>query len=164
MKNILLFFGILFSITALAQSKQSLKFDRQVIYKMTYRPDTGKNAIKEEYMELLLNDSLSLFESVIKRRIDSLELLRTCNENYHIASLSYSFFHYQILKQNNANAIITFDVLDNETFYRGPNHYYYTEDKESFQWKIKEDTITINNLLCQKAEVDFGNRKWIAWF
>lgn len=165
MKNILLLlFGLFFSIVAFAQEKQSLKFDRQAIYKMTYRPDTGKSSIKEEYMELLLNDSLSLFESITKRRIDSLELLRIMNENYRIASLPYSYFHYQVLKQNNANAIITFDVLDNETSYRGPNHYYYTEDKESFQWEIKEDTLKINNLLCQKAEVDFGNRKWVAWF
>src|SRR5690606_8244047 len=102
MKNILLLlFGLFFSIVAFAQEKQSLKFDRQAIYKMTYRPDTGKSSIKEEYMELLLNDSISLFESVVKRRIDSLQLLRIMDKNYRIASLPYSYFHYQVLKQNN---------------------------------------------------------------
>jgi len=165
MKTILLFgllCGLLFNITVFAQEQQSFNFDKQAIYKMTYQPDsTDKSSIKEEYMELLLNDSISLFESTNKGIIDSLEFQKTMDENMLITSLPYSPFHYQILKQN--NAIKTFDVLDEGSF-KGPNNYYYTEDKKSFQWEIKEDTLTINNLLCQKAELKFGNRKWIAWF
>ncbi|TCK84771.1 GLPGLI family protein [Albibacterium bauzanense] len=164
MKTILMFgllSGFLFNIAAFAQEQQSFNFDKQAIYKMTYQPDsTDKGSIKEEYMELLFNDSISLFESVNKRIIDSLELQETLNENSDIMSNPYTIFHYQILKQN--SVVTTFDVLENG--FKGPNHFYYIEDKTAFQWEIKEDTVTINKLLCQKAELNFANRKWVAWF
>lgn len=165
MRHTLLFvivFGLLFPNTAFAQEKQSFNFDKQATYKMTYLVDsTDRSSMQEEYMELLLNDSISLFESVNKGIIDSLEFQNTLNTLEAIMSKPYTEFYYQIVKQNDKTT--TFDVLDNGSF-KGPNNFYYIENKSSFQWEIKEDTVRINQLLCQKAELNFGNRKWTAWF
>lgn len=165
MKHILLFgilSSLLFPITALAQEKQSFNFNMQASYKMSYLADsTDQSSMQEEYMELLLNDSLSLFESVNKRTLDSLDLKKAMNTAFTILRRPYTEFHYQIIKQK--GKITTFDVLDNGSF-NGPNNFYYIEDESSMQWEIKEDTATIHQLLCQKAELDFGNRKWTAWF
>lgn len=31
-------------------------------------------------------------------------------------------------------------------------------------WTLKSDTTTVHGHLCQRADIDFGGRKWIAWF
>lgn len=41
---------------------------------------------------------------------------------------------------------------------------FYIKISDELDWKILSETVTISNLNCQKAEVQYGGRTWIAWF
>lgn len=38
------------------------------------------------------------------------------------------------------------------------------EPISEMHWLIKEDTMKIGGVQCQKAEFHFGNRNWTAWY
>ncbi|MGC5745472.1 GLPGLI family protein [Chryseobacterium sp. NFX27] len=48
--------------------------------------------------------------------------------------------------------------------YIGDVNFYKIDDSETFNWKISDSIKTINELKVQRAETNFGGRKWIAWF
>lgn len=148
-----------------AQEQRVLQPEMRVIYNMTYQRDSAdSNSARIDHMELLFNDSLSLFGSVIKGRIDSVAYLKM-NGNPG-ASLDgpwpFTEFHYQILKER--GQVITFDELTNGKRYNGSNDFYYRESADALKWELKDDTVQIHDLPCQRAELAFGNRIWIAWF
>ena len=35
---------------------------------------------------------------------------------------------------------------------------------DPLNWKLSSDTKVIEKFRCQKAEVEYGGRHWIAWF
>ena len=41
---------------------------------------------------------------------------------------------------------------------------FFIKIDDELNWKILPETIVITNLNCQKAEVEYGGRQWIAWF
>lgn len=146
-----------------AQSFSPVGFDIQIDYKMSYLPDSNSVTIREEYMELLVNDMFSLFQSKSKGRLDSAHHASKRGEGSMVPegfwSVNRTAFHYQILKTG--DSIITRDEYRLRKNYE---YHYYLDRKDTFDWVIKGDTSTIAGLMCQKAEVDFGGRKWIAWF
>jgi GLPGLI family protein len=40
----------------------------------------------------------------------------------------------------------------------------YSEILPAYDWKIRDDTLTVTDYLCQKAECSFRGRNYIAWF
>ena len=51
------------------------------------------------------------------------------------------------------------------TNYRGINHYVYTyQTDDKINWKLSNETKTLQNYTLQKATADFGGRHWTAWF
>lgn len=63
------------------------------------------------------------------------------------------------------------DQIEKELSYRkiiykdriARDQYSYQEDRKII-WKILPETTKIGDYKVQKAEADFGGRKWIAWF
>lgn len=41
---------------------------------------------------------------------------------------------------------------------------FFIKVDDDLKWKILPETAVITNLMCQKAEVEYGGRHWIAWF
>lgn len=146
-----------------AQSVLDVRFDIQVDYKVSYRPDSNSATVQEEYMELLVNDTLSIFQSKSKGRLDSMHYARQRGKGSTVPqgfwSANRTAFDYQIRKTG--DRIITRDEYRLRKNYE---YQYYLDRPDAFNWRIKEDTTTIAGLMCQKAEVDFGGRKWVAWF
>lgn len=147
-----------------AQDFRELIFDKKIIYKVTYQPDSNNHQNKkDEYMELLINDSISLFESANKRKNDVLSyqrktgLISAQNVKRHPTG-----FAYQIIKDK--ISIKTLDLVIEDGSGIGNENYFYVEDRDKLDWKLSQDTLTIRGMVCQKAELEFGNRKWIAWF
>lgn len=145
-----------------AQEKEVMQYGIQVDYMLTYYPDSNTSDFKIEEMELLLNDKNSLFRAKKKGIMDS----ASYDVKQGISNgLSRSFIQdnltnikYQISKKGN-------DILTQDEYNLKPDQYlYYIETKDIFSWDIKQDTATIANMMCQKAELDFGGRHWVAWF
>lgn len=151
--------------TVQAQEEQTLTFDNRVVYNLSYQRDSmNVDDVRSEQMELLIGDSISLFRSVVKGRIDSVTYLQSIGRsNVSFGGRRpYSEFHYQILKTD--AGITMFDVLTNSHIYSGANHFYFKESKDIFEWELQHDTMRIQNVLCQRATLSFGNRHWTAWF
>ena len=157
---LILFFAL--TLSATSQEKQEFLFTTQVIYEVTYQRDsTDANYRPTENMELLVNDSISLFRSWAKRQLDSIDYVMETAPNSSISTpRPYTEFQYQIIKEGNAMKV--FDVFDAEmTQNRVENDFYYTENRQ-LDWVLTDDTLTIHGFPCQQARLNFGNREWIC--
>jgi len=150
------------AVIAWAQSVNHTVYDVEVDYEMTYYPDSNERSIQKEYMELLINDRESVFQSKRKGRLDSARYANIASGAKVSADFLYdnaTKFRYYIVKSK--DSIVTRDEyrLSSEHDY-----HYYVEHKKDFNWILREDTTSIGGMLCQLAEVDFGGRRWMAWF
>ena len=159
--TILLLLGLIYS--ANAQQAETFEFDRQIIYQLTYQTDsTDLESRGQLDFELLLNDSLSLFESLRKWRDDSTYYASKETKSVTIGLWPVNPFNYQIIKTG--GTIKTYDSPFGINLNGKDVIYYYEEPLQDLNWNITTDTMTIANMLCQRADLHFGNRHWTAWF
>jgi len=140
----------------------------KVVYAMDYRMDSLNLAGKKsENMELLYNDAISVFQSVGKGLKDSLNYEgRKNNATYDVrdeaiySTIPRTMQHYAI---NRIDDKIW--VLDTYKYggLRSDGYQKYVEEVD-LNWNITEKTDTINGFLVQQAFVEFGGRRWEAWF
>ncbi|AZA81520.1 GLPGLI family protein [Chryseobacterium lactis] len=152
------------SIIALALFIQSISAQvNRFVYQVTMKPDAENKAdIKSEnaYLDISADKSMFYSENRIKRdsimqkafqggggrgsiNRDQMEGLRT--------NISYS---------------VEKDKANQKTYFKdriGRDLYSYEEDRP-LSWKISSETRKIGEYRVQKAETDFGGRKWTAWF
>ncbi|MFY1045460.1 GLPGLI family protein [Chryseobacterium sp. GP-SGM7] len=149
-----------FAMVLLAQI--SFAQANRFVYQVTMKPNANdKNDIKTEnaYLDISADKSMFYSENRIKRdsvmranfqsggargfNRDQMESLRTV-------------INYSIEK----------DKKDQKTIYKdriGRDIYTYEEERP-LNWKILSETTKIGDYKVQKAETDFGGRKWTAWF
>lgn len=149
-----------FALVVLAQL--SFAQANRFVYQVTMKPNASdKNDIKTEnaYLDISADKSMFYSENRIKR--DSVMRAnfqsgggRGFNRD-QMESLR-SIINYSIEK----------DKKDQKTTYKdriGRDIYTYEEDRP-LNWKILSETTKIGDYKVQKAETDFGGRKWTAWF
>ena len=165
MKKLSILLLTMYCCPAFGQQKKTYNFDYNIIYQMSYQPDSNNKAgVQKEYMELLTNDSTSVFRAVKRGKLDSAIYSEFKKGNLmgpsDIAFITNNFSQitYVIVKEKQRQKTLTFDQI----YITEP--LYYDEDLEDLKWEIKNDTTTINGLACQRADLTFGHRKWIAWF
>lgn len=159
-KCFLTFALLAFNMDCISQKDFHQKFNAQVIYELTFMPDSNNRRDKKtQYMELLVNDSVSLFRSVNLGIIDSVNY-EQYNKGNKTASMLLvmqyppSFF-YTIIKTRD-------DIYYNE--FIGSTGFIYKEPKGVLQWTLQNDSASIGGFSCQKAITNFGGRSWVAWF
>lgn len=144
---------------------QESSFHKQVIYKLAYQADSiDINSSKSIYLELLLNNDFSLFQTLRKRQQDSV----LCYQSTHANSFSKGGlvmrlpgkFNYVVKKS--AASISVFDSAFGTDVQGKELIYNYSEDP--LHWELKDDTIHYAEFICQRADLFYGGRKWIAWF
>ena len=144
-------------------AQAQLKFDKRFVYQVSYSLDsTNAGNSKNEFMELLVNDSISLFQSVNIGILDSInqELFRKGNTFGDISSamIYRTNFTYYILKENNNLAYYLYSADFNEGLIS------YNESITNQNWIIDNKIDTIMGLICQSASLNYGGRIWTAWF
>jgi GLPGLI family protein len=156
---------ILIECTAIAQ-KQPYPYNIRINYEMTYQPDSTdqKNTYKE-YTTLSIGKNQSVFCTTNYLIIDSAMNSELSKGNTTGVSMGFmqanpNRVFFVIFKSD--TGITTYD--EPAPYLPTPALYKYSEPKDAFHWNILSDTLSIGGLLCQKAEVRFGNRSWIAWF
>ncbi|RPD43428.1 GLPGLI family protein [Paracnuella aquatica] len=139
-------------------------YDYQAMYEMKYQPDsTDISSIKFEKMILLFSENSSSFLSYPQYLYDSAAYAETQKGNsfgpsFAFASSVYTPITYHIFKSQ--KSIQTFD----KTQTTNSPYFEYEENTDIFKWILKDELDTIMSFACQKAEVNFGGRKWTAWF
>lgn len=157
---VVLFFLSVFSIYA--QEEEKLHFNYQVIYELTYQPDSANQSFQKIDLELLTNNKGSLFRSIQKGTNDSILYAENKTPKGMMVVRPVNKFNYQIIKSD--GNIKTYDFPFGPSLEGKEDIYYYDEKKVDLDWQIKEDTLTINGMLCQRADLFFGGRQWVSWF
>lgn len=151
MKKILTLLVLGFSLMSFSQTR--------FIYQVTMKPNSAdKSDVKTEnaYLDISQNKSVFVAENRVKR--DSLfTRMRTTQ--------SFDRTQMQNLRSNIQYTVEKDAAEQNVTFKEriGRDLYTYVEDRP-MNWKIINETTKIGDYTAQKAETDFGGRKWIAWF
>jgi GLPGLI family protein len=132
------------------------------VYQVTSKPDiNNKNDIKTEnaYLDISAEKSMFYSENRIKR--DSV-----MKANFQSGG-ARGFNREQMEGlRSTINYSIEKNKKDQKTIYKdriGRDVYTYEEDRP-LNWKISSETTKIGEYKVQKAETDFGGRKWTAWF
>jgi len=165
MKSIYLVLLLIAGFRAFSQ-QQPYPYQIEVKYKLRSQPDsTDKQNINEEFVSLLIGDAQSLFCATQYLVMDS--AIRTEFIKGNALGPSMDFF----VTQGTRNSLVVFKNTENvityervAAFVSPATTYYYLEPKSQLAWKISEDTLSIAGIPCQKATVDFGGRRWEAWF
>ena len=132
------------------------------VYQVTMKPDaSNKNDIKTEnaYLDISAEKSIFYSENRIKR--DSI-MKATFQSG---GARSFNREQMEGLRSN-INYSVEKDKKSQKTIFKdriGRDVYSYEEDRP-LNWKISSETTKIGDYKVQKAETDFGGRKWTAWF
>lgn len=145
MKNIILFFAFVFSSFCFSQGNS-------FVYELRFKPNPNKDSIKTVKTILDIKDFKSFFRTESQRKDDS---IFAANNSRKMLNFGFEeqFFVEKNLKKGDINKIVIsgFD-------------YYSLKINEPFSWKISSEKRKIGDFDCQRAELDYGGRKWIAWF
>jgi len=162
---------ILFICSSGKGQSEMIKVNRKAIYKMTFYVDSlNADSKREEICELLLGDTVSLFRSATKARKDSIYKGLTTHNAFKMSAPTIikmgemSPLNYQVLKYDSKNVKVFDEYLGSDLKQLNVLNYYYEPAGFMDNWKLSSDTLAIGDLLCQKAEINFGGRYWTAWF
>lgn len=132
------------------------------VYQVTMKPDASNKAdVKTEnaYLDISAEKSMFYSENRIKR--DSV-----MKANFQSGG-ARGFNRDQMESlRSNINYSIEKDKKNQKILYKdrlGRDIYSYEEDRP-LDWKILSETTKIGEYKVQKAETDFGGRKWTVWF
>ncbi|SIQ13810.1 GLPGLI family protein [Chryseobacterium sp. RU37D] len=133
------------------------------VYQVTMKPDaSNKNDIKTENAYLDISPEKSVFYSENRIKRDSII------QNAFQGGGGRGSINREQMEglRSVINYSIEKDKKNQKIFYKdriGRDVYTYEEDRP-IDWKISSETMKIGEYKVQKAETDFGGRKWTAWF
>jgi GLPGLI family protein len=155
MKKLSIIALALFMQTAFAQTNR-------FVYQVTMKPDaSNKSDVKTENAYLDISPEKSVFYSENRIKRDSI-MQATFQSG---GARSFNRDQMENLRSN-INYSIEKDKKNQKTTFKdriGRDVYTYEEDRP-INWKISSETTKIGEYKVQKAEADFGGRKWTAWF
>ncbi|MDH6251739.1 GLPGLI family protein [Chryseobacterium sp. H1D6B] len=132
------------------------------VYQVAMKADsTNRSDIKTENAYLDISGEKSLFYSENRLKRDSI-MQKTFQSG---GARDFNRDQMQNLRSN-INYTVEKDKKDQKIFFKdrlGRDMYSYEEDRP-LNWKILSETTKIGEYKVQKAETDFGGRKWTAWF
>ncbi|SUX43909.1 GLPGLI family protein [Chryseobacterium indoltheticum] len=141
MKLIVIFFLFYFS-SFYGQSHIRFIYEYKIV-----KDSSKKNDITKKIMYLDISDNVSMFYDNEEYQNDS--ILTAINE---ISSMNSD----KVLKKYPSYSISLISSLQG-------NSYQVSDDRLQ-KWKITDEKAVMLNYQAQKAEINFGGRKWIAWF
>ncbi len=151
---------ILFIISSNYSQAQSYKF----VYRLNFRTDSTKiEDIKTELFTLYLNENISVFASQNKILIDSLRSETKNNQSLgllliaNLSSVPRTKFRFVIFKNRQFKTCVTRQKVLSDNF-------EYEEPIDGFEWKFKNDTISLLGYKCKTASTKYCGRTYNAWY
>lgn len=126
----------------------------QCIYELKFKPNPEKDSLIKNIFYLDINGSRSIFRSELERKSDSLLNIKGLGFGRKALFIT-NLYAKKDLKINEIQKLIVTGLIGNR---------YSIKIDDGLKWEIKNEKQKIGNLDCQKAEVDYGGRHWIAWF
>lgn len=133
------------------------------VYQVTMKPDAeNKTDIKTENAYLDISPEKSVFYSENRIKRDSI-MQKAFQGGGGRATINRDQMEGL---RTNINYSVEKDKTNQKTYFKdriGRDIYSYEEDRP-LNWKIESETRKIGEYKVQKAQTDFGGRKWTAWF
>ena len=155
LKNVkkILFVGLFF--LSVVMNAQATRF----VYQVTSTPDaTNLSDKKTELAYLDVDGKKSVFYAENRVKRDSVMERMRSTRTFDMSQME-NF-------RSNINYIIEKNYEDQSVKFKdriGRDNYVYKET-QPIEWKILPESVKIGEYKTQKAEADFGGRKWYAWF
>ncbi|WBV60754.1 GLPGLI family protein [Chryseobacterium camelliae] len=145
--RLILIIIVFLSFYASAQNKVFL-------YEMKYKPNRSKDSIITDKTVLdITTEGLSVFRTLHDKVSDSLK----AKTGLGLGRKNRFENQFYIVKKLNVNEIQK--IVQN--IY---SDVYFIKNDEKLIWKIYSEKSKLEKFDIQKAEVNYGGRKWIAWF
>jgi len=160
-KPLSILFFLFFQLKVSAQTK-SVEYGTEIIYKFTYQNDSTSSASRKSILtQLMIGDKESHFQTVSKAKGDSALALKDGKSTwYSYGGISPN--NFLIVKKG--DIIQTFEPVSGVGLSGNNELSYYEQSKQELHWEIHPDTIHRDTFVAQKATLDWGGRKWTAWF
>lgn len=121
----------------------------RIIYQFDYKRDSTSTVLSHQNMVLEIRNHSTKFYYYHLLKLDSISKYK---------KIRFSFPLQQIVIRNS-------NSYDNENFVSIQDKYFKFSTSDRMEWKIKSDSIKVYlQYKLQKAETEWGGRKWIAWF
>lgn len=124
------------------------------LYELKFKPNRNKDSLVTNIYCLDIYGTQSVFRSKLQRESDSLSE-KTRLSLRRKALFFTDLFANKDLKKNEIQKLIITGLMANK---------FFIKITDELKWKIGDEKQKIGDLDCQKAEVDYGGRHWIAWF
>lgn len=108
---------------------------------------------KQNYVLDILNQK-SIFRTVLRKSSDSMISKTGLGLGYN-ADPFYELYFVKDLNNSVFKKPIVLPINRDK---------FFVKIYDKLDWKILQETTTISNYNCQKAEVKYGDRIWTAWF
>jgi len=154
LKNLQVIIFILFFSMLYSQKGKHIEIDYIFSKKLSKKDSTRINKL----YKLFITDKKSVFISDESLKADSVALVirKTGNINFGAVNMSLYELDETIAFNGLSNKIITYKHI------RGAPIGY--SDEAPTAWKLLNETKKVDNILLNSAEIEFGGRKWYAWY
>lgn len=125
------------------------------IYELNYKPISDNIQSEKIVFYLDIKNKESLFRSDKFRVSDSLRAKNGVGNGF---DMEYNNKQLYVYKNSEHNEILKY------VFVPFIYNTYAIPIKDELNWTILDEKNKIGNYNCQKAETNYGGRKWIAWF
>ncbi|KFF12765.1 hypothetical protein IW15_08215 [Chryseobacterium soli] len=125
--------------------------NNRFVYEIHYKRDSTSHEITKENYNL----------DITPEGITYYNRLYYINDSLYAKTKAFGFEKFRLTSFLSKNTKNTF--YENYE-YIGDVNFYKIEESVHLNWKTTDSTKMINELKVQKAEANFGGRKWIAWF
>jgi hypothetical protein len=156
-KAVQLYFFLFAIFCSYAQSNATRFF-----YELSFKPKKDSSKIQKEIEILDISEKESIYKDYNLVAQDS--ILIQAAEKMHKSGIFYDIgksikwpsFTFKIKKEYPDMKTIFIDGISQK--------YFGYIDSTPQNWKIEKETDKILGFSAQKATLDFGGRKWVAWF
>lgn len=102
-----------------------------------------------------VKDKESLFRSDSFRRNDSLRIKRGFPDGFDMQFNNKQLYIQKNLKNNQIRKYVFVPLVFS---------IFSIDITDKLDWKVSDEKIKIGNYNCQKAQLNYGDRNWTAWF
>lgn len=150
LKLLIILFAFIGSANTFSQSYK-------IIYDFKWKTEKESKEYNSELTTLIQNNETSYFGSLAKFRYDSLKTALV-KQGARSFPGPKEIWKLETLISKDFKSQTT---VSEENFF---DKVYFTTYTCKPNWKISQEKSRFFNYTVQKAETDFGGRKWIAWF
>ena len=122
-----------------------------VKYEFITKYDSVSKA-KNYVLDILMHKSI--FRSEMRKKSDSMVTKTGLGQRYYM-NPNYEIYLSKDLQNS---------IFKKKFVHPMSRDQFFIKINEELKWKVLSDTCIIAKFNCQKAEVDYGGRHWIAWF